>query len=75
MTRRSIMLLGVLALVVLLAWFVWPTPYEYEDTNLGVGMYSATKKRTHRFTGRVELYMNGAWKQAKREGNIHIVTP
>ena len=47
----------ILLVTVLLAWFVWPTPYYYfNDKELGKGL---DIYRQNRFTGRQEAYWGG----------------
>jgi hypothetical protein len=41
---------GLLLVLVLLGWFVWPTPYEYVDV-------AGLRARRHRITHKVEVFV------------------
>ena len=50
-------------LVAAFAYWVWPTPWRWEETN--TGLY-----RLNRFTGRVErMGLQGDWHDPKNDGN------
>jgi len=47
----------VLAVVVVLAAYVWPTLWRYSGGDRGIGMV-----RVHRFNGRTEMLTLGGWR-------------
>jgi hypothetical protein len=55
---RRISLVLLLAGVLVLGWFVWPTRYSYDHLPLNKSVYSV---RTDRFTGLTEMLTPGGW--------------
>ncbi|HEY7680894.1 MAG TPA: hypothetical protein VIC04_10305 [Terriglobia bacterium] len=65
MTSTKKVLCGsTLILIVLVAWFVWPTPYRYDRMNFGGTEFPV---RTHRITGRTEILFPSGWTVTSTE--------
>lgn len=59
-TRILLRVLGFV-IVLLFAWFIWPTPYKYDRTRIfGLGS-EVELVRINRFTGKVEVLGLGHW--------------
>jgi hypothetical protein len=58
--RRLCLSLAPPALLLLVAAFVWPTPYAYHKVALGDSLYSV---RTHRLSGATEMLRTWGWEK------------
>ena len=66
--RRLLHLAGVVALL-LFAWLVWPTPYEY------FGDYGSGLVRVHRVTGKAELLTKTGWEKLEPNPFADVLHP
>lgn len=58
-TKQTVTFALLFVLVLLVAWFVWPTPYVYDQVT---DKSTTTPIRTHRITGKAEqFYLNHGW--------------
>ena len=54
-------------LVLVLAWFVWPTPYHYFPFHSGGPTAATTTIRVNRFTGRTAVLTPRGWRDMPPE--------
>jgi len=54
-TRITLIILALLVVAGLFAWFVWPTPYTYGGGDNG------NSYRTNRFTGQMQSHVGDSW--------------
>ena len=72
--KRSFLLAATLILVLLLvAVFIWPTPYEKEKIRLG--MFGTQTIRTNRFTRTIEIYGTDEWQPIIRNPDSTFTIP
>jgi hypothetical protein len=57
--RRTLTGFLVLAGIILISLFIWPTPYRYEQLAVGSGVYAA---RIHRISGQMQMLRSGGWE-------------
>jgi hypothetical protein len=53
-------ILGILAIIIIISFFVWPTMYKYDHIKLGDGTYP---NRVNRFSGNTEVLVASGWKE------------
>ena len=54
--------------IALVGWFVWPTPYKYQ--NIAMGFLGEQTIRTSRFTQESYICGEGQWQRIEIEGDI-----